>query len=328
MLRVAWILFSLFGLAALAAAQPAPAGKSKAVATVNGRVVPEAALERALKPVPAESRDKARPKAIEFLVESTLVDYYLELLKVAVDPKEVDTQLGSFKKETAEAKQDFAKVLERMDLTEAEFKVEIEKQLRWEKFVTLQGTDEKLKKLFDSSPEIFDGTLLKARHILIVPTPNDEKGKEVALKQVVAIKSAVETEIVTAQAKFPADADNLTKQKLLNQATEDAFSAAAKKSSNCPSAADGGALIEFPRMGMMVEPFAKAAFSLKPFQISEPVATPFGYHLILVTNRKAGEPVKFETVKGAVQEVYGARLREAIIEKMKSDPNTKIEIMK
>ena len=81
-------------------------------------------------------------------------------------------------------------------------------------------------------------------------------------------------------------------------------------------------------MGMMVEPFAKAAFALKPYHVSDPVATNFGYHLILVTARKAGEPVKFEMVKGAVAEVYGARLREAIIEKMKTDPNTKIEIAK
>ena len=48
----------------------------------------------------------------------------------------------------------------------------------------------------------------------------------------------------------------------------------------------------------------------------------------MVTNKKVGEPVKFDMIKGAVSEVYGARLREAIIEKMKSDANTKIEVGK
>jgi peptidyl-prolyl cis-trans isomerase C len=126
-------------------------------------------------------------------------------------------------------------------------------------------------------------------------------------------------------AKTGADVDNLTRQKLQNKAAEDAFAAAAREHSTCPSKRDGGALGEFPRMGMMVEPFSKAAFALKPYQVSDPVATPFGYHLILVTARKAGEPVKFETVKGAVAEVYAARLREAIVTKMKAEPNTKIE---
>ena len=332
--RFAYVSLSILVLASRVFAQtplPTP-GKAKAVAIVNGREIPESAVQRALKPVPKESRDKARPDVIKFLIENALVDQYLELLKVAVEPKEIDAQLQSFKKDLAEAKQDFAKALERMDITEAELKVEIRNQLRWEKFVAQQGTDEKLKKLFDSNTEIFDGTLVKARHILITPESNDEKGKAAAFKKITEIKSAVDAAAATAAAaaiaKLPPNAANLDKEKVTNRATEDAFSAAAKEKSNCPSKRDGGSLVEFPRMGMMVEPFAKAAFALKPYQISEPVATQFGYHLILVTNRKAGEPVKFEVVKGAVLEVYGSRLRDAVIDKMKSDPNTKIEILK
>ena len=65
----------------------------------------------------------------------------------------------------------------------------------------------------------------------------------------------------------------------------------------------------FPRIGSMVEPFAKAAFAMKPFQMSEVVTTQFGYHLILVTGRKAGQPVKFADVKEEVKEVYGTKLR-------------------
>ena len=187
-----------------------------------------------------------------------------------------------------------------------QFKVEIHNQLRWEKFVAQQGTDDKLKRLFEASPEIFDGSLVRARHILIVPETDDEKGRAVALKKLQDIKAKIAGGVASATAKMPANADNLAKQQAINKATNDAFSAAARESSACPSKQDGGDLREFPRMGAMVEPFSKAAFALKPFEISEPVATAFGYHLILVTSRKAGEPVKFEAVKGAVVEVYGA----------------------
>ena len=116
------------------------------------------------------------------------------------------------------------------------------------------------------------------------------------------------------------------RQKQLNRAADDAFSAAAREHSSCPTKRDGGDLGEFPRMGMMVEPFAKAAFALKPYTVSDPVQTQYGYHLILVTGKKAGEAVAFEKVKGAVAEVYGARLREAVVEKMKAAADTKIEI--
>jgi parvulin-like peptidyl-prolyl isomerase len=330
MLRIASISFAVLAIAIPVSAQaplPAP-GKGKPAAVVNGKEVSEQAVERALKPVPKENRERARPEVIAFLVDNALVDHYLELLKIGVEPKEVETQLETFKKDLAEAKQEYAKVLEKMELTEAELKVEIQNTLRWEKFVAQQGTDEKLKKLFEASPEIFDGSMIKARHILVTPETADEKGKAAALKKITDIKAAVDAKIAGAAVKVPADADNLAKQKALNAASDDAFSAAAREYSSCPTKRDGGMLIEFTRMGMMVEPFAKAAFELKPFTVSEPVATQFGYHLILVTGRKTGEAIKFETVKGAVLEVYGARLREAVIGKMKSDPNTKIEVMK
>jgi peptidyl-prolyl cis-trans isomerase C len=328
MLRAAVLVAVISAAPVFAQTATLPPAKPKPAAVVNGKEVSEVAVQRALKPVAKENRDKARPEVINFLVDNALVDHYLELLKVTVEPKEVEAQFETFKKEIAEAKQDYAKVLEKMEITETELKVEICNQLRWEKFVAQQGTEEKLKKLFDASPEIFDGSMVRARHILITPETPDEKGKAAALKKTQEIKAAVDAAITAAAGKVGADADNLTRQKQLNKAAEDAFSAAAREHSICPSKRDGGDLGEFPRMGMMVEPFAKAAFALKPYQVSEPVATQYGYHLIMVTNRKAGEAVKFDVVKGAVAEVYGAKLREAIIEKMKTDPNTKIEIMK
>ena len=63
----------------------------------------------------------------------------------------------------------------------------------------------------------------------------------------------------------------------------------------------------------MVEPFSRAAFALKPFEISEPVKTPFGYHLILVTDRKPGREVKFEEVKEMVKEHYCTGLHDSIV---------------
>jgi peptidyl-prolyl cis-trans isomerase C len=74
----------------------------------------------------------------------------------------------------------------------------------------------------------------------------------------------------------------------------------------------------------MVEPFARAAFGLEPYQISDVVATEFGYHLVLVTAKKAGEPTKFEDVKETVKEVYGGKLKEAVIGQMR--PRAKIVI--
>jgi peptidyl-prolyl cis-trans isomerase C len=63
------------------------------------------------------------------------------------------------------------------------------------------------------------------------------------------------------------------------------FAELAKANSNCPSGKQGGDLGFFSR-GRMVKEFEDAAFSMEVGQVSEPVKTQFGYHLIKVTDKR------------------------------------------
>ncbi len=81
----------------------------------------------------------------------------------------------------------------------------------------------------------------------------------------------------------------------------------------------------FPRAGAMVEPFAKAAFDLKPFQMSDVVQTQFGLHIILPIDRRTGKQgMKFEDAKDDVKDVYAGRLREKLVEQLRG--SAKIEM--
>lgn len=63
------------------------------------------------------------------------------------------------------------------------------------------------------------------------------------------------------------------------------FADAAAEVSLCPSGSVGGDLGFFSR-GMMVKPFEDAAFELEVGELSQPVQTQFGWHLIQVTDKK------------------------------------------
>ena len=66
---------------------------------------------------------------------------------------------------------------------------------------------------------------------------------------------------------------------------EKSFEEAAKEYSDCPSSKKGGDLGFFGR-GKMVPPFEKAVFNMEEGELSEPVKTQFGWHLIKKTGEK------------------------------------------
>ena len=67
----------------------------------------------------------------------------------------------------------------------------------------------------------------------------------------------------------------------------------------------------------MVEPFAKAAFALNPYEMSGVVTSQFGHHLILTLERKPGKETKFEDAKEDIKEVYASHKREELCKELR-----------
>lgn len=101
----------------------------------------------------------------------------------------------------------------------------------------------------------------------------------------------------------------------LKKGTE--FGVLARQKSNCPSKERGGNLGDFQR-GAMVKEFDEAVFKMKPGEISEPVKTQFGYHIIKLNSKKNKDEVDFKSVENQVKtEVL--RLKQQEIYKNKID---------
>ncbi len=130
-----------------------------------------------------------------------------------------------------------------------------------------------------------------ARHILVkIESNDDEQTRKQKLEKIKKLK------------------------KMIEDGTD--FAEIAKKESDCPSRSKGGDLGYF-RRGQMVKPFEDAAFTCKVGDITGPVETRFGYHLIQVLDHKESQMVPLETVKDQIiymikTEKRSAKLRELI----------------
>lgn len=130
-----------------------------------------------------------------------------------------------------------------------------------------------LEGLFKSmSGEFNKEARVKARHILL--KADGKKSDAALLKEANAIRSKVN------RSNFA---------KIAGKETQDPSGKGAK----------GGDLGWFTK-GRMVPEFEKAAFSMKPGQISKPIKTSFGYHIILVEKSEKAVTKKFEDVKEIV----------------------------
>lgn len=133
-------------------------------------------------------------------------------------------------------------------------------------FESVTITDEELKEYYENNKEtLFSPVTYTASHILV----EDEK----------------EADKIYEEIKDGKD-----------------FAKAAEEYSLDPSAKNGGQLGSFPR-GVMVKEFQEGLDSLKVGEISKPVKTEFGYHLIKLDDKKEIEST-FEEIKDQVRSTY------------------------
>ena len=88
-----------------------------------------------------------------------------------------------------------------------------------------------------------------------------------------------------AKARSRAQADSIVRE--LRAGAD--FATAAKRFSQDPGSRDQGGSLNWFRRGVMVPEFERVAFSLKPGTISDPVESPFGYHIIQVERVQPAE---------------------------------------
>jgi peptidyl-prolyl cis-trans isomerase C len=98
------------------------------------------------------------------------------------------------------------------------------------------------------------------------------------------------------------------------------FAAVAKEKSKDPAAAEGGDLGYFTK-DQMVPEFSAVAFKLGKGELSDPVKTQFGWHIIKVEDKRAKPTPTFDQVKAQVDNYIAHRAQAALVEKLRSGAN-------
>jgi peptidyl-prolyl cis-trans isomerase C len=94
------------------------------------------------------------------------------------------------------------------------------------------------------------------------------------------------------------------------------FATLAKEKSKDPGAADGGDLGYFTK-DQMVPEFAEAAFKLDKGQVSDPVKTQFGWHIIKVEDKRVKPTPTFEQVKPQIENYVAHRAQAQLVEELR-----------
>lgn len=85
----------------------------------------------------------------------------------------------------------------------------------------------------------------------------------------------------------------------------------------------GGSLGYFTKK-MMIPEFGEAVFELKKGELSKPIKTPFGWHVVLVEDRRMAAPPAFEDVQDQLKQAYAERNVGRVIEQERQKANVKI----
>ncbi|MDD2271877.1 MAG: peptidylprolyl isomerase [Desulfuromonadaceae bacterium] len=297
-------------------AAPAVVAQPKgAVARVNGIAIDAIELRRAEKvmlrgqPMPAGQEAAIDKQAVEQLVSAELLYQAAAKQEVKDLEKEVDAKLAQGKARFKD-EQAFVKAIKDLDMDEKDFREYTRRDLLIAHFVEAEFvaktvvSDAEIRAFYDKNQDKFkQDEAVKASHILIGV---DEKASADEKKKALEKAEKLHKELA-------GGAD---------------FAALAKANSTCPSSQQGGDLGFFGK-GQMVPEFEKAAFALKPGELSDVVETKFGYHIIKLTEKKPAGIVDLKDVKGKIAEyLKGQKINEAI-QKYIADArkSAKIEIL-
>jgi peptidyl-prolyl cis-trans isomerase SurA len=262
-------------------------------ATVNDDVITSVDVDREYaqllketERIPASEKTSLKSEALNRLIDKKLVDQKIRELDIKVSDEEVKAAIDDVKKQNNIPTQDaLVKALASQGLTYDQYKSQLKEQIERARLMgqevraKIQVSEKEVREYYDKNPGKFGGEdQFRARQIFF------------------RIKKHPDT---VEMAKVEEKAREVVKEA---RSGKD-FAALAKKYSDDPNAAkDGGDLGTFKRSDMLPE-IADTVAAMKPGEVSDPVLSPSGMHIIKLEERTKTSAKPFDEVKADIEDL-------------------------
>lgn len=347
------LLISCVALACLATLARASVMEDT-VATVNGQPILlseydnalNAALDQWRRSAPAFLDQKGamaqlRERTLDQMIDDKLLEEDADKRKIKIHDREIDNGITEVKERNfrrdpsgkvlsdPEVETLFGRELKKQGLSLEQFRDRIRRQLMVRKLIdevvrpkAKQPDDKDLHNTFEKLQVIVKGSTAS-----IAGMPQDQAQAYLALGNRLKTLTAERVRVSHILIKLPPSASMVEKNRAMQKIRDirkmiqnggDFAELARKYSEDAESAPRGGDL-DFILRGWMPKEFEKAAFSTPVGEVSQPIETQFGYHLIRVQEKKASESLDFDKIKDDLaQFLYNMNLQTELEKLVKS----------
>jgi parvulin-like peptidyl-prolyl isomerase len=301
---------ALAALACLAAAYAqTPPASDQPAAVVNGAVITVAQIEAEVRkrppvvtPLTLTQQRALRREVLNGLIDELLLRQFLAAQAPTVEEPEIARHLAGLAAVQAARGKTMADYYRETGQTEAQVRAAVTQLVQLDAWAKARCTPEALRKYHQDNKEFFDKVKVHVRHLVLSVPPGAPPAEKEATRQKLR-------ELRTAIAAGRLD-----------------FAEAARQNSQCPSGARGGDLGFILRKWMVDEAFARAAFALKPGELSDVVESEVGLHLIQVLERQPGMPTTFEQAEPDVRDCYTEELRQGLLTQLRQTARIEVKL--
>lgn len=243
-----------------------------------------------------------KDKIVNELIVKSLLDQEIAKKGIKATDEDIQNELKTIIDKVG-SKEELNKILKQRGVSNAQFTDDLKTQIKIKKLVNsvqkINISDNDAKKYYDThKSEFIHGEQVRASHILISANTL-EIIQQLKAKNPNIDPADMNTQVEAAIAAQKAKAEKVLAQ--VKQNPDDFAKIAQKESDDKASAERGGELGFFPKEAMVPE-FANAAFSMKPNTVSEQlVQSPYGFHIIKVTDRMEAGSTPYAKVKDEIK---------------------------